>query len=168
MTKIIFLDIDGPMIPYKAMWLTGQTPIMTKFDPIAVGMLNNLCKAHGWKIAIHSSWIRVHRPEFVLSHCISQGIKAEHFHEDYTCDDSIHWRYTRVAKWLKDHPDVEDYVILDDEPYKWDDNKDNPHPQDMSLHIIDISYYEGFLLSDHDKIWNRSLPEENPIRREEW
>ena len=42
--RVLFLDIDGPMIPYRAKYLPTQTAVMTKFDPIAVAMINDLCK----------------------------------------------------------------------------------------------------------------------------
>jgi len=151
--KIIFLDIDGPMIPYRAMFLPGQTRVMTVFDPIAVSFINNLCKEHGWKVVLHSSWIRIMGGEYTLNHCINQGIKAEHFHADAYCDENINWRYTRVAKWLKDHPEVTEYAIVDDEPYQDDiEYSSVAYPDGMSLHMVLVHYYNGFLFSTYNDI----------------
>lgn len=164
--KIIFLDVDGPMIPYRAMFLPGQTRVMTVFDPIAVSFINNLCEEHGWKVVLHSSWIRIMGGEYTLAHCIHQGIKAEHFHTDAYCNENLNWRYTRVANWLNKHPDVTEYAIVDDEPYM-DDIYDeaNPYPEGMSLHMVLVNYYQGFLFSTYNDILAQSKPETPDVPR---
>lgn len=147
--KIIFLDIDGPMIPYRCLVMEGQTGIMTLFDPVAVSLLNHACKEHGYKIVIHSSWVRIMGGNDTLKHCIGQGIKAEHFHEDAFCSEDINWRYTRVAEWLSRHPEVIDYCIIDDDPYQDDLYGVHSHPPDMSLKVILVNYYAGFLFKEY-------------------
>jgi hypothetical protein len=146
--KIIFLDIDGPMIPGRAYTLAGQTkPFVMKFDPVAVGMLNHWCETRKWKIVVHSSWLRVYGGAKTLAHCISEGLKAEHFHEDPICDEHEHHRYNRIAKWLDKHPEVTHYWILDDDDYAPDRTVDQPciHPKDMKDHLILIDFEEGLL-----------------------
>lgn len=160
--KIIFLDIDGPMIPYRVMFMPGQTVPMTVFDPVAVSFINRLCEAEGWKVVLHSSWIKIFGGANTLKHCISQGIKTEHFHADAYCDEDIHWRYTRVAKWLNQHPDVTTYAILDDEPYQDGLNDGVPYPDGMSLHMVLVNYYQGFLFHEYNEVLAQSkeaLPE---------
>lgn len=117
--KILFLDIDGVVLPGRAYMLPNQTkPIVKVFDPCAVAMLNQACKKQGRKIVVHSSWIRYWDDEElnVKDHIINQGIDPDHFHEDWSCDKNLHWRYDRVSEWLARHPEVDDYVIVDDEP----------------------------------------------------
>jgi HAD domain in Swiss Army Knife RNA repair proteins len=132
--------------------MPGQTKIWSVFDPVAVSLVNNLCEEHGWKVVLHSSWVRIMGGKNTYDHCVSQGIKAENFHEDAWCDENIDWRYTRVAKWLKEHPDVTTYAMVDDEPYKWDDNPVYPHPAGMSLHLVLVDYYDGFLFNIYNEI----------------
>lgn len=122
MTKVIFLDIDGPVIPSRAFALPGQTLPFTEFDPCCVGILNRLCDELGYKIVLHTSWIkpRIKGGRGTFDHCVRQGIKMEHFHEDAWCDEYIDWRYTRIHEWLQRHPEVTDYIIFDDEPYNID------------------------------------------------
>lgn len=146
--KIVFLDIDGPMIPYRCLVMPGQTGIMTIFDPVAVSLLNHLCEEHGWKIVLHTSWVRIMGGEETFKHCVQQGIKAQHFHSDAFCDENIHWRYTRVAKWLEQHPEVTQYAMLDDEPYQFDMDGGAKHPEGMSKHLVLINYYRGFMYED--------------------
>jgi hypothetical protein len=118
--KILFLDIDGVVLPGRAYGIPGQThPIVKKFDPCAVALLNAICEQAGYKIVIHSSWLRYYAenlPGTVKDHCVEQGIKEELFHEDPHCLGTIHWRYDRVDEWLSRHPEVTEFVILDDEP----------------------------------------------------
>ena len=164
-TKIIFLDLDGPMIPSRAYLLENQTGVnqkmpedkqlgcvVTVFDPVAVGIINNLCAERDWKIVLHSSWVRITGGEKTLEHCIKQGLKAEHFHEEHPfCDEDENWRFTRIAKWLDKHPECEQYVILEDEPYKAD-IYNYPHPKNIEKHLLLIDFEDGLLMSHYRKI----------------
>lgn len=160
MNKIIFLDIDGPMIPGRAYCLpkTKQkykgvlAGVMTEFDPIAVSMLNEICELRGWEIVLHSSWIRIVGGQVTYDHCIKQGLISQSFHEDAWCDETEHWRYTRVAKWLSNHPEVESYVILDDEPYQADIYNGCSHPGDIEKHLMLIDFEDGLLFRHYRKL----------------
>ena len=119
--KIIFLDIDGVVLPDRANFLPNQTkPHMKVFDPCAVSLLNRACHFKRWKIVIHSSWLKywdiASNPgaDTVKDWCIGQGIKKGHFHEDSKCLSSLSWRYDRVDEWLARHPEVTRYWVLDD------------------------------------------------------
>lgn len=147
--KIIFLDIDGPMIPYRCLLLPGQTPVMTLFDPVAVSLLNDLCEKNHFKIVLHTSWVRIMGGKPTHEHCIKQGIKAEHFHEDAWTDENIIWRYTRVAEWLERHPEITEYCMVDDDPYQADVYSDHPHPEGMSLRMVLVNYYVGFMFQTY-------------------
>jgi hypothetical protein len=120
--KILFLDIDGVVLPGRAYGIPGQTkPIVKTFDPCSVALLNSICEQGGYKIVIHSSWLRYWIPSDgeggVKGHCIEEGVLAKHFHEtEPECSGQIHWRYDRVIEWLDRHPEVTEFVILDDEP----------------------------------------------------
>lgn len=155
--KIIFLDIDGPVIPYRCMFLPGQTVPWTVFDPVAVSLINELCANDGWRIVIHSSWIRHRGGQFTRDHCIAQGILAEHFHPDAWCDGSIKWRYTRIAKWLSDHPDVKTYAIVDDDAYEPDKDAAWEHPADVADHVVKINYYTGMMFMDYIEVCARGV-----------
>lgn len=157
MNKIIFLDIDGPMIPYRCMFMPGQTVPWTVFDPVAVSMLNNLCEEHGWRIVIHSTWIQVMGGQVTRDHCVSQGINPDHFHSLAFCDEREHNRWTRVAKWLEHHPEVTKYVMLDDDEYYSDDYY--KHPADMKDHLIQINYYTGMMFKDFNAVRARDAEE---------
>lgn len=119
MSRILFLDFDGVMIPTRAYWLEGQTRPVTKFDPCAVSLLNKVCEENDLKIVLVTSWRRTvlgQIPEDLKKHCINNGIKEEFIHEDYQCP----WKFTSskyndVNFWLENHPEVKDYIIVDDD-----------------------------------------------------
>jgi hypothetical protein len=116
--RVLFLDIDGPLIPGRAYMLPNQTkPIVKTFDPVAVSLINEACKNRR-QIVVHSSWLRY--PENyeydLVGYMVKQGINRDLFHADPLCDGLIHWRYNRIREWLARHPEVTDYVVVDDEP----------------------------------------------------
>lgn len=161
MTKIIFLDIDGPMIPQRAFLLSGHFTEaalpwdVSKFDPIAVAMLNTLCDRYGWKIVIHSSRIKFEGGKKTFLHCVDQGIEARHFHEHSWCDEDENWRFTRIAKWLKEHHEIDEYTILEDTKYARDEDG-YPHPNDIEKHIIVVDFNNGLTWENYERILNDS------------
>jgi hypothetical protein len=125
MDKILFLDIDGVILPNRAAYLPNQTPLWTVFDPCAVHMINHICKVTSAKIAIHSSWVRaqalvsancVPSVDTVKDHMVNQGINADYFHVDAHCYYRFSGtRWNAIYDWLCDHNTVTRWVALDDE-----------------------------------------------------
>lgn len=116
--KVLFLDIDGVILPGRAYLLPNQTkPIVRVFDPCAVSILNTLCEEADLKIVVHSSWLRypdIYNSDLV-GYLVSQGVEKKHFHDDPLCEP-LSWRYDRIRLWLSRHPEVKDFVIIDDTP----------------------------------------------------
>ena len=137
--KILFLDIDGPMLPARASFLPNQTtPYWKILDPVAVAMVNNVCETTGRRIVVHSSWVK-HQENFengLFAHLVEQGLKSQFFHSDPICQP-ISWRYDRAMEWLKRHPEIVDFVILDDEPPQTLD------PQWLTSNLILVDYMNG-------------------------
>lgn len=151
--KILFLDIDGVVLPERANYLPNQTkPVMKVFDPCAVALLNEACHRRRWKIVIHSSWLR-YAPTIgdvtVLRHCIEQGIKVGFFHEDAMCDGNLHWRYDRVDEWLSRHSEISHYYILDDT------RPDVAYPR--VKHWIECDANEGITMDVFDTLATKEL-----------
>lgn len=115
MTKIVFLDFDGPMIPVKAYYLPNQTKIATLFDPCAVGMLLRLLELTDAKIVI-SSTHRQHGKAHVNKLFTQAGIPLSYLHRDWhTMLDSPYTRSEEIQMWLNDHPSIDPYIAIDDE-----------------------------------------------------
>ena len=82
MTRTIFLDIDGPMIPIRAYFLPNQSKIVTQFDPCATGMLLHLIKLTDAKLVI-SSVHRLQGKQHIEELFEQNGIPIEHLHYDF-------------------------------------------------------------------------------------
>lgn len=151
--RILFLDIDGPLIPGRAALLPNQTaPYWHIFDPVAVSLINDACRHQGRKIVVHSSWVKhTDLYEFdLLEHLIGQGLDASLFHEDPICKP-IAWRYDRIKEWLSRH-EIDDYVILDDEAPQILD------PKGFHDHLLQVDYEDGVTWKIYRKLkdgnWN--------------
>lgn len=157
--RIIFLDLDGPMIPGRSYKMANQTrPLVMTFDPVAVSIINDVCKEHGYRIVLHSSWVRIYGGEKTYEHCISQGIEKGFFHSTKWTGENENWRYNRVAQWLEEHPDVTEYVIIDDEPYEPDRSLEPAHhPADMADHLMLVDFDDGLLMSHWRRLLNREF-----------
>ena len=144
MSRVLFLDIDGPLIPQRAYTMPGQTkPYVTKFDPCAVGFINNACRKQKRKIVLHSSWICTsfisdYIKGDVVDHCVDQGIDKDLFHDTPYCDRDQQDRYARVIKRVNDDS-IKDFVILDDE------DTQNPF---LKSHLILVDFDQGMTMKD--------------------
>lgn len=119
MSRIIFLDIDGPMLPLRAYVLSpGAKPFDRRFDPCAVAMVNRLCIVTHAKLVISSNWAMKGR-DFVVAALARSGITHDRLHSDWTTPrgaDSGSWsRGAEVLRWVANHPEVTHWVSFDDE-----------------------------------------------------
>lgn len=131
MAKIIFLDIDGPM-------KSGRCYANEKFrkdrkggfDPLAVALINLLCKRTGAQIVTNSTWnLRDNLREILAG----QGIKKAYLHKhlkttyprafgnSYDRLQAIqwwigYWKRIKVERWcaIDDAPIKHDNVVLVD------------------------------------------------------
>lgn len=119
--KVIFIDVDGPLIPLRAIYLPTQTKIMSVFDPCATSMLLKLLDDSGAKLVISSSW--GHQGSKVCADLFTKnGIDADkYFHFDWRTPRKMSSSRTQEIKWwLDDHPEVTHYVAIDDEGLDYD------------------------------------------------
>lgn len=121
--KIIFLDFDGVIMTYRTAYCrTSGYPenhIYTEdsgrwglIDPIACQFLHNICKRYHIAIVVSSSW-RCHIENCM--HKLQEANLFEFLHEDWRTEVSGDKRGMQVADWLKMHPDIKNYRIIDDD-----------------------------------------------------
>ena len=114
--KIIFLDIDGPMIPLRMYYLGARIFDYDKgsfvYDPVAVGMINKLCEENNAKVVFNSA--QGENPIEVMRHQgIVNGLK--YLHEDCKTDfPKIENRYAAIIEWFKKNGDVKNWIVIDD------------------------------------------------------
>ena len=132
--KIIFLDIDGVLATSKSC-SEGFIENMVALDGDSVSRLAALCTG-GARIVISSSWRKLHTKEEVLAHLERFGLNRSTVHEDWrtvAIDHGI--RGVEIAEWLDRHPEVEDFIILDDD--------DDFTPEQLPRHV-QTTFDDGF------------------------
>lgn len=138
MTKICFVDVDGPMIPLRAYKLPKQTPIVSVFDPCAVAMLKALLDESGAKIVVSSTWGDAGKVKCAQLFRKNGLNPKQYFHEDWITPRRFSFgetsRTMEIKGWLNNHPEVTHYVALDDESLT----------HDILPHAVQCDAHEGF------------------------
>ena len=122
--KIIFLDIDGPVIPVNAGMYNSM--YRTTHDRTAITLLIRLCEETGAKIVTNTFHNEIwYQDGDLKSDLIKWGLKPEYFHEDWqTIFPNINYkqlnspvrgigRLHAINQWLVAH-EVDKWVCFDD------------------------------------------------------
>jgi hypothetical protein len=118
--KVIFLDFDGVITTYNSKW---------KIDMNNIKIINDICDKTNAKIVVTSSWRIGHRGDVLAFNGYLTQYIIEHNYLDNVQDtfdkfignivgmtESIGgWRGDEIKLYMNEHPDVENYVILDDD-----------------------------------------------------
>jgi hypothetical protein len=121
--RVIFLDIDGPMIPSYCYIMYGAgASFDRKMSPVAVSMINWLCEQTEAKIVCKSmhNYLKSNHGDDLQVDLIANGVLAHNFHEDWRTkfgNITDHTRYTSIHEWLSRHPEVDQWVDFDDEQH---------------------------------------------------
>ena len=149
--KVIFLDVDGVLNSDeyidKIKKLNVNT-IKSKVSVNKIGLLKQAIDATGARVVLTTSW-RYRRDGTLLKNLLLKyGI----------CADSTPFmdnnRGLEIKSYLSNNPDVDRYVILDDEIFESFD-------EELMKHLIKISdkngqgFGEGLLYQDVDRIIKR-------------
>lgn len=114
--KVIFLDIDGPMIP-ATMFLVDRMASFNRVFPVTtVAVVNELCERTGAKIVFNTTHNRPF-PDVpnIDAALVRHGLCESHLHPT-----DRHTNYPDIARdlavkeWLARHPEVREWVALDD------------------------------------------------------
>jgi hypothetical protein len=147
--KIIFLDFDGPLIPMQSH--IQRRALSEKAWPPCVAALNRITDGTGAKIVVSSTW-RFAGPEAVAQHLKNWGVTGEvvgitPYQREEQRDGETKVlaaapRGREIAAWLSEHPNVESFVIIDD-----DDDM-----EELSNHLIQTPFEVGLTEVDADKV----------------
>lgn len=123
MKRVVFLDIDGPVIPFGMFLIDSMASHHRILAPIPMACLKTLCEKSGALIVFNTthnqSW------EGILDideQMISCGFPAEFIHSDMKTKYPQLDRETSVYEWLSRHPETEDWIALDDARFTEADN----------------------------------------------
>ena len=119
--KVIFLDIDGVLVTrnsIKYQYLNFPDDTSIQFGKKAIKNLNKLIRLTKAKIVISSTWRLFHSLEKLQNIFEEQNIKGKIISttsvEKATIEEDIP-RGQKIADWLEQHPEVKQYVIIDDD-----------------------------------------------------
>lgn len=139
--KVLFLDIDG-VLNSDTFYLNRPKEIkhlpypLSEFDPACVARLNRILDETKARLVVSSSW----RHDTFINRVLERaGIKTKIW--DITPYGMGKPRGHEIKKFLSEHPNIENYVILDDVA--------NMLPEQQS-HFVQTKYYYG--LTDEDMI----------------
>jgi len=107
--SVIFLDIDGVMLPGRAYALPenlrrqlllgkpGNTGdlldrLPVDFDPVAVALVNRLAEISGARIVLHSDWRRHYDKDVLFGHLVNQGLAADSIHVEWWLEAPVFQR----------------------------------------------------------------------------
>lgn len=126
--KVIFLDIDGVLQTRRSSRAFNDMGILSVLDPVGVKFLDTICgEDPSIKVVISSTWrLGRTRSDFSVIFGALGAInlkRALYWGAGDVVGDSNDFktlnlkgiRGDEVEEWLARHPDVEEYVILDDD-----------------------------------------------------
>lgn len=102
--KILFLDIDGVVNSHSTTNFKDLYPL----DPYMAFLVGRIQLETGCKVVLSSSWR--HHPE-AMKHVSQRVVELL----DKTPRSNNGFRGDEINAWLKEHPEVEKYAILDDD-----------------------------------------------------
>lgn len=108
---VIFLDLDNVLITHRACFAAGDTTDMNRiFDPVAIGLLNRITDTTRAKLVLCTA----HRDKPSIRDTLRRNGVTGAFHQHFMTDLGPGPRGGQVQRWLDQHPEVKNYVILDD------------------------------------------------------
>lgn len=150
--KVIFLDIDGVLNHeqhYKWLMETDEPTELqrvypySEFNPKSCQLLNDIIKETGAKIVVSSSWRLdgVARLNGLFKHVGLPNIYG--ITPVFIPHNKV--RGDEIKKWLSEHPEVDKYIILDDDT--------DMLPEQMPFFIKTNPYDDGL----NNKVKNKAI-----------
>lgn len=124
--RVIFLDIDGVLNSSRTA-VAYQQLLQHKLDPIAVQILHRIVYTTEAHLVISSTWRLGNDWETLIWGCLREAgweISYNSFHglggtpiigRTGIGTGTRATRGHEIADWLEEHPEVDDYIILDDD-----------------------------------------------------
>jgi hypothetical protein len=113
--RVVFLDIDGPVIPFSMFLINPMASADRILAPIPLAVLRVLCEKSGALVVFNSthnqSWDDI--PD-IDEQMIAYGFSADFIHSDMKTKYPTLSREDAVLEWLSRHPNIDDWIAFDD------------------------------------------------------
>jgi hypothetical protein len=115
--KVVFLDVDGPLINTPMFYLDPQCSIKrTTVNTQAVAYVKRLCKLTGAKVVMNTTHnAHVMDGRSVKDDLVRWGMPEDYFHMNWRTDYPSYRRGLCVENWLK--ANGADWVAFDDDKF---------------------------------------------------
>lgn len=135
---VLFLDIDGPMIPRRAL-LLNKDVINETFDPVAVSMVNDVLDRCNARMVLCSTW-RARTKKEIDFIFIKNALPPSHFHYDWRTSIKLPQlsRLEQIMNWITRNGPRK-FAILDDEYMKTDK-------------LVQVTYDDGMMVSHYMRL----------------
>ena len=149
--KVIFLDIDGVLNSdeyFDRIRDLNMQGIQSEVDIEKIKLLKKAIDETGAKVVLSSSWRYTRNAQYLKQLLLQYNIFAD------STPFLQNKRGLEIKKWLENNPNVEDFVILDDEIF-------DSYDEELLSKLIKISngngisLGEGLLQKDVDEIIKR-------------
>lgn len=136
--RVCFLDIDGVLNSTRSLVAIGvgypgkmERQDDPKLDPIAVSLLMKAHVEFGFKIVLSSTW-RIGYSTEELIEMWQDSMLRYYGWNDFPIIGATSWVHDRprgeeINLWLDEHPEVEDFIIVDDDGDMHPDHISNGH-----------------------------------------
>lgn len=110
--KVLFLDIDGVLnskrtsVAFDGYPHSFSTSDMRRFDMVAVALIRRLCAVTGASVVLSSDWRYDH-----TAHAVANALDLPVMGATPKLPGP---RGLEINAWLAEHPEVEQYAIVDD------------------------------------------------------
>ena len=120
-STVVFLDIDGALCPYDTDWRRSGLPALsTRYDYKRITPLQVPIAAHV------EDFVRSLTPENAvwssswgdISIAINESLGTDNFQHTMTNELLIQGKEYCLEVFLKDHPEIQRVILVEDEPYE--------------------------------------------------
>ena len=171
MHKVIFMDIDEPLLPGRA-WFTKENAHLryrygerwwqdemsrwnlmktVNFDPVSVEWFNILQSYSGASFVAATNWCRWCDQDLLMEVFEKNGLNME-FHDDWcTPRRFTSSRPSEIGMWMDDHPGYSGIIIDDDSDLlsmKDQINEGSSGHWYNDLFLVDVDYNNGMSLKN--------------------
>jgi hypothetical protein len=135
MSRIVFLDIDGPIIPYSMFLIERMCSWHRVIPAIPVAVVREICKRGDAKVVFNTTHNNaIDGVDDIEVAIVKAGLPEDMIHADMKTKYPSIPRDLAVLEWLSRHSEVTDWIALDDAKFTDKDNLIWVDP-DAGLHL---------------------------------
>lgn len=118
MTRIAFLDVDGPMIPSTFVLVDRRAGWERRFPRATVAVINELHRRSGALVVLNTTHVE-ERPDVpsIEAALLAHGLDASCLHPDGRTSHPRLPRAEAIPEWLGRHPEATSWVAFDNEVF---------------------------------------------------